>query len=232
MAQIQSTLGNIKGKIGHVVIYQNKEGKNLMRSSGCNYKIKSEARKQSTTTFCTVAHCKQWMQEVIRIGFPGNNRLPQGNAGFMHANATAATVVRDENNRKYKGYVEPAKLLVAAGILEKPDVTLDINTTERTLTFRNHGSSYDKIDCFTTDRIYATILSFSTYSCQIIGLGTRGTDNEITVTLKPHIPTDDISVYIFATRTDGRSASDSVCLYTSHTDREKQNGKIITENFQ
>ncbi len=243
MAQIQSILGNIKGKFGHVVIYRNKEGKSLMRSSGSNHKIHSEARKRSITAFSTVAHCKQWLQEVIRLGFPGSKQIPKGNAGFMHANATAATVVWRKDSRtpsgyrsklikEYEGYVDPIKFRIAAGVLEKPDITLDINATGRTLTFHNHGISYNKIDCFTTDRIYAAVLSFSTYSYQIIELGIRSTNSETTVSLHPEIPTGDMAVYVFATRADGKTVSDSVCLHASVGDKERERDKIITEKFQ
>lgn len=232
MAQIQSTLGNIKGKFGHVVIYRNKDGKSLMRSSGFNHKIHSEARKRSTTAFSTVAHCKQWLQEVIRLGFPEGNRNFQGNAGFMHANATTATVVKSEHPQGYKGYVDTSKFRVSAGILEKPDMTLDINTTDRTLTFRHHGCVYNRIDCFTTDRLYAVAISFSTYTYQLVELGTRGTDSETTVTLNPQIHTNDLSVYTFATQADGKNSSDSVCLYTSVPNKEKEEEEIITEKFQ
>lgn len=243
MAQIQSTLGNIRGKLGHVIIYRNQEGKNLMRSSGSNYKIKSAARKKSTTAFCTVAHCRQWLQEVIRLGFPGNNQIPKGNAGFMHANATAAVTVRREDSltpagsrsklvKEYEGYVDPARFRIAAGCLEKPAITLDIDTAGRTLTFHNHGCVYDRIDCFTTDRLYAVAISFSTYSYQIIELGMRGADSETTVSLKPQIPAEEMAVYVFASKADGKTVSDSICLYSSRPDRKNEPDEIITEKFQ
>ena len=62
------------------------------------------------------------------------------------------------------------------------------------------------------DKIYGVILFLRKQYCQLVTLGTRGETTSINVDLPEKVDPDETALYIFATSTSGKEASDSICL--------------------
>lgn len=221
MAEVKSIIGKLRGKVGNVVLYEGRDGKALARGTALVRKPCDGEQKRRAVAFGTVAGYKGWMQEVIRLGFPGGGKWLKGNEGFMSVNvpgavrvekvdADAAVSRRKRAMDEFRGKVDLGMLQVAAGSLERPVVTVDVE--EGMVRFRNRKEELERVDCFGDDRVYGVVVAASAYYCNVVELGCRGEDGEGSVVLDGTVGAEQVAVYAFAVKADGSAASDSVCL--------------------
>lgn len=228
MAVIDTIFGKLRGRVGNLVFYEDGAGRTVMRKRGGKRgPSKKEGQKRQNVVFGTLTGHGGWMQEVIRLGFPGRGGW-QGSFGrFTRANTRGVVTTEPLNpgrplsrRRKamdeFRGVVDYAWLKVSEGALAVPVGSVEVDKEERLVRFRSEGQPVEAVDCYSDDRVYGVVLCPSRYVCQVVEIGSRGTGGEAEVTLPAKVKKSkksDCMCYLFAVRADGLEASDSVCVY-------------------
>lgn len=224
MAEINSTLGDIRGKVGNLVLYEGKGNKTLLRGWSMERKVFKESQKRHATAFGTLAALKLWLGKVIKIGFPDNGRKLKGYNAFMSANLGKAITVKKKdpekpvNKRKkateeFSGTVDHQALRVAAGPLTPPTVELSIDLKRREACFTYKAMVIEAVDCFLDDRIYAVLLDDKEWIASTWEICRRGEDGTLVIPFPERTKAKNVALYVFATSDNGRYASDSICLH-------------------
>ena len=224
MAEFVNSIGQVRGKFGNVVAYVRANGKNYCKGESISRKPSTELQKQRAAAFAVVVSKKGWMARAIRLGFPGN-QYPKGFNGFTSVNVTTAVTVEKINPMKpiarykkatqeYRGVIDYSKLRVAAGALVSPVVVCEVESGDRKVHFSHQRRVVEAIDCFLDDEIYGVLLHESTHSCKVMRLGTRGEDWNESMDFPEKAEEEGLVVYVFARASDGKDASDSVCLWS------------------
>ena len=224
MAEFVNPIGKIRGKFGNVIGYVRADGKNCCKSTALKRKSGGEPQKRKSAAFGAVSGGKQWMMDVIRLGFPGGNGYAKGFNGFTGANATNAVSVekidpakpvsqRKKATKEFRGTIDYGKLRVAAGQLVSPVVRARVDAKDRKVSFTHEGVSAESVDCFLDDKIYGVLLSVSGRRCRVEELGTRGETFVTSMDFPDEAEADGLFVHVFAGRADGKDTSDSVCVW-------------------
>lgn len=224
MAEFVNPIGKIRGKYGNVIGYVRADGKNCCKSASLNRKSGGEPQKRQSAAFGTIAGRKQWMMNVIRLGFPGGNGYGKGFNGFNGANVMNAVTVekidsgkpvsqRKKATKEFLGTIDYAKLRVAAGQLVSPVASAGIEVENRKVVFTHEGVPAESVDCFLDDKIYGALLSVPERRCRVQELGTRGETFVTSMDFPDEVEADGLFVHVFAVRADGKDTSDSVCVW-------------------
>lgn len=223
MAEFVNPLGKIRGKVGNIIVYVTKEGKNCCKSSPLERKPGGEGQKRQNAAIAAIAKRKRWLMKVIRVGFPGGKGYAKGFSGFISANVRSAVSVerihpeQEEHTCKkalqeFKGTVDYGKLRVAAGRLATPDVSAEVCPERRKIIFTSPGTPLESVHCFADDKIYGVVIDPSKRKCHFQELGVRGISFCTEADFPPEASPEHLAAYAFATSADGKDASDSVCL--------------------
>lgn len=224
MAEINSTIGNIRGKVGNLVLYGGKENKTLCRRWNRERKVFKEPQKRQAVAFGTLAVLKIWLGKVIKTGFPGNGRELKGYNAFMSVNLGKAITVKKKepgrpvNKRKkateeFTGTVDYQALRVAAGPLTPPTVEVSVDQKRREARFTHKAVAVEAVDCFLDDRIHAALLDGKEWIAFTREICRRGEDGMLVIPFPERTKAKNVALYVFATSDDGRYASDSICLH-------------------
>lgn len=224
MAIVETIFGKFRGRIGNVVYYEDRAGRVVCRSSGWKQGPgKQEGQKRRNTVFGTLSEHYVWMEEVIRLGFPGGEGWPRWYGGFTRANVRG--VVTTEPTRpgqplsrrrkamdEFRAEVDYTRLRVSAGSLAVPAGSVEVDREARLVRFRGEGQPVEAVDCYSDDRVYGVVLCPSARVCRVVEIGPRGAGGEAEVSLSKKAGTLPWMYYLFAVRADGKMASDSVFL--------------------
>lgn len=231
MAEINSTLGNIRGKVGNVILYEGRNGKTLARGAWLVRKASEEPQKRQSAVFGTLTKLKRRLKPVIDIGFPGNGKTLKGCNAFMSVNSKEVVTVekikpskklskRKTAIQEFKAKIDISKLRVASGPLLAPSVEAEIDTKQKEARFRHRAILVNAADCFLDDRIHAALVDEGKWIALSKEICLRGEDGEETVKIPDNMDPKRVVLYAFATSADGRYASDSVCLHVPKQEKE------------
>lgn len=224
MAEINSTLGDIRGKVGNVILYEGRDGKTLARGWWKFRKPSEEPQKRRSAAFGTLAKLKSRVKPIIDVGFPGNGKLLKGCNAFVSANSAGVISVEKAkpskklNKRKtatqeFKSKIDFSKLRVAAGPLVPPTAEARIDMKKKEVHFSYRATQVNAADCFLDDRIHGAFVDEEKWYGVTGEICRRGEDGEISIRIPEVMEAKRLALYVFATSADGTYASDSVCLH-------------------
>lgn len=222
MAEINSTFGDIRGKVGNLILYKGRQDKTLCRGSWLKRRASNETQKRQSTVFGMLAKMKRMMKPIIHIGFPGNGKALKGCNAFVSANWKDVISVEKINPKKkiskrktamkeFKGEIDFRKLRVAAGPLLPP--TVEVEVEKEQVRVRHKAVSIYTADCFLNDRVYIGLVDNEKLYSWAREICHRSESGEFVVPFPEIVSPEKAVIYAFAISADGLYASDSVCLY-------------------
>lgn len=223
MAEVNSIFGDVRGKVGNIILYKGRGDKTLCRGSWPTRKASNETQKRQATVFGTLAKMKQRLKPVIDIGFPGNGKDLKGCNAFVSANWTDVISVKKINPSKkvskrksapqeFRGKIDFQKLRVAAGPLFPPAVEVTIDEEQNKAQVSHQATTVHTVDCFLDDQIHIALVDKEKLYCHILKICQRAESGEFIVPIPKRMDARNLVVYTFATNANGLYASNSVCL--------------------
>ncbi|WP_251619831.1 DUF6266 family protein [Odoribacter lunatus] len=139
--------------------------------------------------------------EAAALGFPTRARVQTPENAFAQANAGVVTM--DEEGEVVVDY---SRIVCSKGTLVAPEVTMTVGDEKESLTFL-HVADENGYHKYATDCLYAVILEKERKEVQVHELNERKDATPVTVMLKEGWDTENLCVYVFYLRQDGKRAS-------------------------
>ena len=143
---------------------------------------------------------------VIRKGFVGIGKGSTSNA-FVAANMKAVTV-----NDKNEATVNFEQLLVAAGIINPPKVTVTYSEENQKFLFEQEGQEEEDGFALADDQVYGVLYETERERARLVALRARGESGSTTYALPDEWDNTKVKVYCFAMQKNGKRASDSLLI--------------------
>ena len=140
---------------------------------------------------------------AVRKGFVGVGDGTTSNA-FMSENMGAVEVTAD-----HVATVDFARLKVASGLQDEPQVEVVYDAESATYSFTQAGVTEEDGFCGADDKVYGVLLEEELSKVKLVTLKTRGEGGVTSFPLPSGWNADNVHVYCFATTANGRMASDS-----------------------
>ncbi len=204
MAEFNSyLLGKARKSVGNITLCYTRR-KNIA-------KAKIFSRKDNPTPEMLAQRAKmkvlvqlaQSLLPVIRKGFVGIGNGSTSNA-FVAKNIKAVTV--DEKNAATVNFEQ---LLVAAGILNPPKVTVTYSEENQKFLFEQEAQQEEDGYAFADDRVYAVLYETVRGRSRLVELRTRGESGSTSYALPEEWDNTKVKAYCFVLLKGGKEASDS-----------------------
>ena len=138
---------------------------------------------------------------VAALGFPGRARKQSPENAWAQANAGIVTL-----DTEGEVMVDYSRIICSKGTLEAPEVTVTFNAEDGSLSFL-HSVDEDGRGKYATDRLFVVLLDKMRKKVKVHELNRRKDTAPVTVMLKDGWDVENLCIYAFYLREDGRRAS-------------------------
>ena len=178
-------------------------GMDILREKILENSSNTSAQQRQRLLFAVLMDWSGIFGEAAALGFPGRPRKQSPENAFAEANAGMATLDADG-----EVVVDYARIVCSEGMLKAPKVTATFNAEEGCLTF-THVAEVDGHRRYATDRLFVALLNKEEKEVTVHELNQRKDATPASVTLTDGWEVENLCIYAFYLRKDGRRASDT-----------------------
>jgi hypothetical protein len=218
MAEMKSDLASeLHGKVGDKLYRTLATGKIVVTPPSKAPTFIDEKDKVDRDTrmkgYAGSGHFAAVVNDAIKLGFPREKRGEQPLGKFMFYNAkTLCTSEKNEQGELVRVY-DFKKMIVAAGNLLRPNVTVVFDEATGNFTFTQEADLRGGTRAKPTDKIYALIVDGTNEDAEFMTLRDRSENGVTSFTVPEWWDKENLFVYVFAGTRTKRKASPSACLY-------------------